>query len=340
MTTLWDTTGSDVVHALAAERRTGGSITSGSALTLLVVVGERNVAQAEAAATTAASHHPCRLLVVVRREVDASVPRLDAEVLIGGRLGPGEAVVMRMYGRLGLHAESVALPLLAPDVPVVTWWYGPPPDQIAHDPLGVLADHRLTDCSIAADAEAGLLRRADDYAPGDSDLAWTRITPWRIHLAAAVDSCTERICAAVVHGEPGNPSARLLAGWLQSRLGCTVRVEAVDGGAGAIADVSLEVDGDGTLALRRVSGGQAVLERSGQTDSQIPMPDRELGELLAEELRRIDVDEVYGEALEAATGRSGLADRSPNRTHIWRDPALQQAADRPTAAEAEAASRP
>ena len=44
-------------------------------------------------------------------------PRLDAEVLIGGRLGPGESIVMRMYGRLGLHAESVVLPLLAPDAP-------------------------------------------------------------------------------------------------------------------------------------------------------------------------------------------------------------------------------
>ena len=57
------------------------------------------------------------------------MPRLDAEVLIGGRLGPGEAVVMRMYGRLALHAESVVLPLLAADAPVVTWWHGRPPER-------------------------------------------------------------------------------------------------------------------------------------------------------------------------------------------------------------------
>ena len=127
MTTLWDTTGTAVVKALAAERRTGGAVLSGLALTLVVVVDEKNVALAEAAATTAASRHPCRLLVVIRRQVDAPVPRLDAEVLVGGRLGPGESVVMRMYGRLGLHAESVTLPLLAPDAPVVTWWRGPAP---------------------------------------------------------------------------------------------------------------------------------------------------------------------------------------------------------------------
>ena len=52
---------------------------------------------------------------------------------------------MRMHGRLALHAESVVMPLLAPDVPVVTWWHGEPPERIAHDPLGVVADRRITD---------------------------------------------------------------------------------------------------------------------------------------------------------------------------------------------------
>lgn len=334
MTTLWDTTGTQVVKALAAERRTGGAITSGSALTLVVVVAERDVAAAEAASTTAASHHPCRLLVVVRREVEAPAPRLDAEVLIGGRLGPGEAVVMRMYGRLGLHAESVALPLLGPDVPVVTWWHGAPPDRIASDPLGVLADHRITDTSLASDPSAALEDRAGDYAPGDSDLAWTRITPWRIHLAAAVDSCESPIKGATVHGEPADPSARLLAGWLQSRLGVQVAVTAPHAGRAAAVDgVTLDVEGDGALTLRRDNDAQAILERSGQTRSIIPMSERTLGDLLAEELHRLDVDQIYGEALGAATGRSGLADRPAIRTHIWRDPATQRAAERSSPAE-------
>ena len=139
MTTLWDTTGTAVVKALVAERRTGGSVTSGNALTLVVVSGEQEIAEAEQAATIAASKHPMRILMVIRRQIDAPVPRLDAEVLIGGRLGPGESIVMRMYGRLALHAESVALPLLAPDAPVVCWWHGEQPERIAYDPLGVFA---------------------------------------------------------------------------------------------------------------------------------------------------------------------------------------------------------
>ena len=175
MTTLWDTTGTDVVKALAAERRAAGALAFAGVLTLIVIADERHVSQAEAAATTAASAHPCRLLLIVRRQLEAP-PRLDAEVLIGGRLGPGEAVVMRVYGRLSLHAESVVLPLLAPDAPVVTWWNTAPPDTIAYDPLGVLADRRISDAAIAPAPLDALRQRAEDYAPGDTDLAWARIT--------------------------------------------------------------------------------------------------------------------------------------------------------------------
>nr|MDT0666487.1 glucose-6-phosphate dehydrogenase assembly protein OpcA [Micromonospora sp. DSM 115978] len=168
----------------------------GLALTLVVVVDERSVADAESAASTAAAAHPCRLLLVVRRQVDAPHPRLDAEVSIGGRLGPGEAVVMRMYGRLALHAESVVLPLLAPDAPVVTWWHDEPPNRIAYDPLGVFADRRVTDISHCGDQLAGLRQRADDFAPGDTDLSWTRVSPWRTLLAAAFDAVTDEVATS------------------------------------------------------------------------------------------------------------------------------------------------
>src|SRR3954464_15029358 len=115
-TTLWDTTGTDVLKALAAERRSSGAVASGLALTLIVVADEKAVPEAEEAAMTAAAAHPCRLIVVVRRKLDSD-DRLDAEVAVGGRLGATESIVLRMWGRLTLHAESVVLPLLAPDAP-------------------------------------------------------------------------------------------------------------------------------------------------------------------------------------------------------------------------------
>ncbi|MCW2665811.1 MAG: Glucose-6-phosphate dehydrogenase subunit [Frankiales bacterium] len=322
MTTLWDTTGTDVVKALAAERRQAGAVSSGLALTLVVVTDEKHVNEAEQAATRAAAQHPCRLLVVVRRRPDAPEPRLDAEVLIGGRLGPGESVIMRMYGRLALHAESVVLPLLAPDAPVVTWWNGEPPALIAHDPLGVSAGRRITDCSGAPDPMAALRQRAQDYVPGDTDLSWGRTTLWRGLLASAFDSVTAAPVSASVTAEPGNPSGALLTGWLRSRL--HVPVEVVEHTGSGVREVTVEVDG-GRLSVRRTNPGTAVLSRSDQPDRVMPLPRRELGDLLAEELRRLDADEPYAEALAAATGNGTPLAPPAGRTHIWQDPAEQSA---------------
>jgi glucose-6-phosphate dehydrogenase assembly protein OpcA len=318
MTTLWDTTGTAVVKALAAERRTGGAVTSGIALTLVVVVDEKDVAEAEEAATVAASKHPMRMLMVIRRQIDAPVPRLDAEVLLGGRLGPGEAVVMRMYGRLALHAESVTLPLLAPDAPVVTWWHGAPPDRISYDPLGVDADRRITDVQRTEDRVAALRQRAVDFVPGDTDLAWTRVTGWRAALASALDGQHDIPTSSTVYGDDTNPSALLLAGWLSARLGFYVPVTKT----GEDIDKVTIGFADGAKFTADADGGRLILQRAGQADSIAPFPDRSLGELLAEELRRLDDDEIYAQSLGAVTDLTGLAERPSQRVHIWKDPAL------------------
>ncbi len=332
MTTLWDTTGTAVVKALAAERRTGGAVLSGLALTLVVVVDEKDVHEAEAAATTAASRHPCRLLIVIRRQIEAPVPRLDAEVLVGGRLGPGEAIVMRMYGRLALHAESVTLPLLAPDAPVVTWWHGPPPELIAHDPLGVFAERRITDVGRCPDSVQALRQRAEDYRSGDTDLSWTRTTPWRAELASAFDTVRAAPTAARVTGRADDPATQLLAGWLSSRFGLPVPVEQAGGrapGVGGIgvSEVAVDLEGGGSVRLVRKDSSTVALERAGQSASEVALPERQLGDLLAEELRRLDADQPYAEALGVASGVDGLVHRPAEpRTHIWLDPMLQNKA--------------
>ena len=318
--TLWDTTGGDIVKALLAERRAAGALASGLALSLVVVVDEQHVAEAESAATTAAAAHPCRLLIVVRRKIDGD-NRLDAEVQVGGRLGPTEAVVMRMYGRLALHAESVVLPLLAPDAPVVTWWHGPPPDEIATDALGVLANRRITDSARADDPLGALQRRAEDFAPGDTDLAWARTTPWRSLLASAMDAVAAGPTQGHVGCEPGNPSAALLAGWLKARLDAETSVENTGGPGITEADLTV---GDYPIAVSRPDGRLATLSRGAEPERQLPLPRRELGDLLAEELRRMDPDYVYADALSAATGVAGLDSRPPTRTHVWRDPAWNE----------------
>ena len=67
--------------------------------------------------------------------------------------------------------------------------------------------------------------------------------------------------------------------------------------------------------------GGAVVSQPYRPDATVALEERALGDLLSEELRRLDTDEPYRDALEAATGASGLADRSPTREHIWFDPA-------------------
>jgi glucose-6-phosphate dehydrogenase assembly protein OpcA len=319
MLALWDTTGAEVVRKLAAERHSAGGVASGLALTFVVVVEEARVRAVEDAVTIAAASHPCRLIVVSR--IEAPLPqgaapdvkdRLDAEIIVGGRLGPAEAVVLRMHGGVALHAESVVMPLLAPDVPVVTWWHSAPPHSIESDPLGVVAERRITDVAQARDPLGALRRRAEDYAPGDTDLAWTRTTPWRTLLAAAFDTVTETATAVSVVASPDDPVAALLAGWLYARLDIAPKL--TPSPDKQLDQVTIAF-GDGTeLSLTRQAGGTAVLTRTGVADRTLPLVTRRLGEELAEELRRLDADQPYAAALSFAMGVTGLSDRPGIRT--------------------------
>ncbi len=335
-TILWDTHGTEIVKTLAAERRAAGALASGLALTLVVVTEEDHAEEAQRAAAAAAAAHPCRLLVVVRRRVDAD-DRLDAEVQVGGRLGANEAVMMRMYGRLSLHAESVVLPLLASDAPVVTWWHGSTPDKLAWDALGVLAGRRVTDATTDEDPMGALKRRAKDYAPGDTDLAWTRTTPWRALLASAFDDMAETPTSAEVHAERGNPSAALLAGWLTARLG--IKVKRVDSDGPGVTGVEVRFGGRDRLRIDRPDGYLATLSRTGITDRQLPLKRRDLGELLSEELRRLDADQPYADALAVITGEKDLDARPAMRTLIWKDPEKRRSAKAAPARKSAAAAK-
>jgi glucose-6-phosphate dehydrogenase assembly protein OpcA len=333
MRALWDTTGTEVVRELAAARRNDG-VTSGLALTLVAVADERSstrgtpVKAVEDAATIAAAMHPCRILVVTRSPVgkESTPDRLDAEIVVGGRLGPCEAVIMRMQGRLALHAESVVMPLLAPDVPVVTWWHGAPPDQISTDPLGVVAERRITDCAQADDPVAALRQRAVDYAAGDTDLAWTRITGWRTLVAGALDAPAAAGVEPVeitVTAPATDVSAALLSGWLCTRLGIVPIRE--DSSTGRLDRIRLTLsDGDEITVSR--DDGAVLLRRSHEHARRLPLMRRSLGDELAEELRRLDADQPYAAALSAATGVSGLEQRPASRVHTWVDPAVATAA--------------
>ena len=319
MISLWDATGNEVVKALSAERRSAGGVASGMALSLIVVVDEKRVREAEAAATIASAAHPCRLLIIVRSDIDRPSSRLDAEIVVGGRLGPCEAVVMRMAGRLALHAESVVMPLLAPDVPVVTWWHGEPPQTIANDFLGVVADRRITDAAQAGSPVDALRNRAADYAPGDTDLAWTRITPWRTLVAGAFDTAgSTEVAGARIVAPDTDPTAALMSGWLASRLRISPVIEPSTEFK-RMRSVELKCANGDLLTLTR-ENGHALFSRAGQPDRVMALPRRPLGDELAEELRRLDADQIYADALGALAAVDDLHDRPAHRVHVWKDP--------------------
>ncbi|MGH7735603.1 MAG: glucose-6-phosphate dehydrogenase assembly protein OpcA, partial [Gemmatimonadales bacterium] len=147
------------------------------------------------------------------RKSSAGFLRLDAEIRVG-ETGPGETIVLRMYGPLGQHADSVVEPLLALDVPVVTWWPDEAPPSPGADPLGATAQRRVTDAAASEAPKEMLLTLAKAYQPGDSDMSWTRATPLRSLLAATLDQPYPELLSGKVLAEPANPSAELIAAWL------------------------------------------------------------------------------------------------------------------------------
>ncbi|MGW7004551.1 glucose-6-phosphate dehydrogenase assembly protein OpcA [Streptomyces sp. NPDC054933] len=301
---LTNTTSSKINAGLIDARRAIGTPAVGMVLTLVIVTDEGNAYDALKAAGDASREHPSRTLVVIKRPGrsprDRAKSRLDAEVRVGSDAGTGETVLLRLHGELAHHAESVVLPLLLPDAPVVVWWPEDAPEKPAEDPLGKLAQRRITDAASAEDPVAALGLRAGSYSPGDTDLAWTRITPWRSMLAAALDQKHSAVSAAEVEGEPYNPSTELLGLWLADRLKVPV-VRKVSDGPGLTA-VRLTT-ADGAISLDRADGALAELAMPGQPDRHVALKRRETAELIAEELRRLDPDEIYKSAVQFGVER-------------------------------------
>lgn len=289
---LTDTTTGAIDNALAEARRRIGGMAMGIVLTLVIVTDEAAQYDAIRAANQAAREHPCRVLAVIARKPKAD-SRLDAEIRVG-ETSPGETIVLRMYGALGQHADSVVLPLLTPDVPVVTWWPDRAPEVPATNPLGALAQRRVTDAASADDPHSELAELARVYRPGDSDFAWTRSTPWRSLLAATFDQPYPALLSGVVSAEDANPTGDLVAAWLSLRLGIPVHRENSRGpGITSVAFESVS----GEIALNRPDGRTASLVWPGRPDRLVALHRRETAELLGEELRRLDPDDVYAETL-------------------------------------------
>jgi glucose-6-phosphate dehydrogenase assembly protein OpcA len=288
------TTTNDVNKKIIGLREEGGAITLGRVLTLVIAPDTEDILEDSIeAANYASREHPCRVIVVLPGDRSAPQPRLDAEIRVGGDAGAGEVVVLRLQGELADHASSVVVPFLLPDTPVVAWWPASAPAVPAQDPLGQLAIRRITDATNSSDPLAAIKGRLQGYTDGDTDLAWSRVTYWRALLASAVDQQPhEPITSALVSGLKIEPALDIMAGWLAGRIDGRVQR--------AVGDLKVDlVRKTETITLSRPQTGlTATLSRTGRPEARIPLARREAKECLAEDLRRLDADEIYHEALE------------------------------------------
>lgn len=293
MIELLDTDSNEIAAEFLRSRRRAGSPAMGMVMTLVFVVDEDAAEDAMEIARSASREHPARVLGVMIGDGRGS-GQVDARVGIGSGW-TGETALIKLTGAVTKHPESVVLPLLLPDSPVVVWWPSKAPADPACDPLGRLAKRRITDASAVPTGKAkAMLNQCHAYSPGNTDLAWTRVTPWRALLAAALDQHPGKVTSASVSAERISPSADLLSAWLADRLKVKVDRRSSDGPG--ITQVVLSTRA-GDISLVRTDGKLATLSSPGEPDRPVALKRRELDELLSEELRRLDPDDVYAQTV-------------------------------------------
>jgi glucose-6-phosphate dehydrogenase assembly protein OpcA len=342
---LPSSTTSAVNKKLVELRESGGVLALGRVLTLVIVTDDGSaIEQAIEAGNSASREHPCRVIVLARGQRRAA-PRLDAQIRVGGDAGASEVVVLRGYGPLASDdaGAGMVMPLLLPDAPVVAWWPNEAPAVLSTDAIGRLAQRRISDSLSSKNPIKAFEQRRAGHAEGDTDLVWTRLTHWRALLAAALDFPPhDSVTSATVSGEGVSPSTDLMAGWLVARLGVKVKRTKADNGGGM---VSVRLDRrSGPVELLRPDGKTGTLRQPGQPDRLIALARRTVPDCLAEELRRLDPDDVYGEALvgvgQISRGRSSTPRPATGARAAEAVPASTGSPDEPEKPAAENADRP
>lgn len=302
--TLEDTSTSVVANELIHQRSLSGVVALGRVLTLVIPVkgDEADTEHIIRVANDASGENPCRIIVIRDADDGASPTRLDAEIRLGGDAGAAEVIVLDTFGALQdpeVH-DNLIMALLLPDAPVVAWWPQLAPLDPADSAIGKLAQRRITDSDHSAlSARRQLERLRETYTPGDTDLSWTRLTPWRQQLASTLDVPPhERVTGARIHGEGTMIGPRLMRAWL--RLALEVDVELVsteehqdDSGVNRVELFR----SSGTIDVQRLSPVQAILDQPGLTSREISLPSPDDSTCMAEELRRLDSDSFYGDVL-------------------------------------------
>src|SRR5215203_1181740 len=208
-----------------------------SVLNLIVVTNEDYAAGVTRVVSELSESYPSRVVLLIS-DPDEKEPNLEVglSAFCGLRRGmPGrgqvcaEQIKIHVEGPPARHLESLAGPLLIPDLPVFLWYpNGDIPRSPECDGMAVLADRLVLDSGATADCEASLRKVANllgEGIPAVGDLQWAALSPWR-SLIADLFAPPERAgelakirCVEILHHGIGECQAFLLAGWLSWALG-------------------------------------------------------------------------------------------------------------------------
>ncbi|MBT1166505.1 glucose-6-phosphate dehydrogenase assembly protein OpcA [Bifidobacterium simiarum] len=299
---LPDTSTAAIARKIEQLHEQRGEAALGRVLTLLICTDPDGLEQALTTANDASREHPCRVIAIITHaDDDASEATLDAQIRFGADAGAGEIIVLRPHDGLVRHLDTLVIPLLVPDAPVVAWWPGRAPENPSADPVGVMSRSRITDACHAPNPEASFTALRAHYAPEDVDMAWTRLTTWRALLVSMLEQPPHLPIKSVrVTGQTHYLPLELLGSWLALRLDVPVRIERSDD-VKAVTGVYFERE-NGVLSIERKTEHHAVINQPGESEQTVSMPVRTLGDCLSEELRRLDPDEIYGDVIRNGWG--------------------------------------
>ncbi len=312
-----------------------------SVLNLIVVTDEESAPEITDSVSKLAGRHPARAVVFIsdpegESNVDVGISAF-CHARGGGAQVCAEQVTIHAEGAPAMHLESLAGPLLIPDLPVYLWYPGEfSPRSPGFAAMAELADRVIVD-SAATESQESCLREIatlveDPEMPAIGDLQWVGLSPWRSLLADTFGAPEragdlEKIESAEVLYAPGGENrALLLVGWLASTLGWKPERASRNGEgqsiefSGPSGDISVVLSPDSPDArLRRIrlyseeysfqvsrhrelSHVRTTVMRGDEllAERTVHLGTFDLGVLVGEELQYRGRDETYEGSLRAA----------------------------------------
>ena len=227
----------EIEHELARLRMNedGTLALRASVLNLIVVTDEDSAQSVTRSVSDIAGRYPSRAIVLISDPEEAEKNlefQLSAFCSVRGESSThvcAEQITIHAEGPPAEHLESLAGPLLIPDLRVFLWYPGPfSPSSPEFAGMVTLADRIILDSAAADDCELSLREIAelldDPETPAVGDLQWVQLTPWRSLVAQLFDppSGPESWRAEgieILHAPDGECRALLFVGWLASSLG-------------------------------------------------------------------------------------------------------------------------